>query len=143
MGDYETVHIEFERLGEAEVSRLIVAHAFDEPTRANAMRWLNDRAMARTTKVERGRGRALQDWEIQLNDARHAARAASAVSVLALVVAVAATALAIEALRSAHVDVRRAETLAEAVAESSAPSAASTAATARAPPKPHHHALAP
>lgn len=143
MGDYEAVHIEFEKLGETEVSRLIVAHAFDEPTRAHAMRWLNDRAMARTTKVERGRGRALQDWEIQLSEARRAARAASAVSVLALVAAVVAAGLAIEALRRAHVDVRRAETLAEAVAESAATPAAMTPAASHAPPKPRHHTLAP
>lgn len=137
MGDYETVHIEFEKLGEPEVSRLIVAHAFDEPTRAHAMRWLNDRAMARTIKVERGRGRALETWEVHLNEARRAARAASAVSVLALVIAIAATGLAVEALRRAHADVRRAETLAEAVASQS------PATPAASPAKPHRHALAP
>jgi hypothetical protein len=48
----EELHAEFERLGEAVVLERITGKAYDQYTRAHALRWLSDRALARVVAGE-------------------------------------------------------------------------------------------
>ena len=48
----EELHAEFERLGEAVVLQRITGKAYDQYTRAHALRWLSDRALARVVAEE-------------------------------------------------------------------------------------------
>ena len=48
----EELHAEFGRLGEAVVLERITSKAYDQYTRAHALRWLSDRALARVVAEE-------------------------------------------------------------------------------------------
>ena len=91
MPDSLRIFAEFETLGEIEVNSLVGRKVLDDTKRAYAMRWLNDKAMARVNSAA-----AVDDYkhESQLHLARRAVHSARMASLWAGVAAAAAVASA-------------------------------------------------
>jgi len=89
---------EFEALGESEVSLRLDHREFKEPQRAYALRWLNEKAMARTAAAT-ARADSLYEAQVaQTRRARRFAGAAAACALLSLAVAVFSAVISYQAL---------------------------------------------
>ncbi len=91
MPDSERIFAEFETLGEIEVNSRVEHKVYDDTKRAYALRWLNEKAMARVKSAA-----ADDDYkhESQLHLARRAVHSARLASIWAGVAAAAAVASA-------------------------------------------------
>ena len=91
MPDSLGIFAEFETLGEIEVNSRVEHKVYDDITRAYALRWLNEKAMARVNSAA-----AVDDYkhESQLHLARRAVHSARLASIWAAVAAAAAVASA-------------------------------------------------
>jgi hypothetical protein len=116
MTNSQHLFAEFESLGEIEVNSRVERKVYDGPTRAYAMRWLNDRAIERAVAYRpdsNGRQMSLQDIT---RKAQGVARAAMIVAAIAIAAASLAAWAAYEALHTARVAADRAQVLAASAA---------------------------
>jgi hypothetical protein len=91
---------EFEALGEAGVSERLSANAYSGEARAVAMRWLNDRVMARA-RVEASVHAVVTDASTRrIVRAEQGARTAILCAVAALLAAIGSLGLSLQTLRS-------------------------------------------
>jgi hypothetical protein len=97
--DYEA---EFNALGESEVSLRLDHREFQDAQRAYALRWLNERAMARNTAAV-VRADVLYESQVELTrKALRFAQAAAACAVVALGVAAFSASMAFRAINEAN-----------------------------------------
>lgn len=100
MGEQDKIIAEFETLGEAEVAQRIEHKLYQDPARAYAMRWLNEKGMARTQAASALVGATRDRQLLMTRRAEWAARTAVIAAVTAAVAASLAIGLAFEARRT-------------------------------------------
>jgi len=94
------LNAEFEALGEAAVSERLSANLYHGETRAVAMRWLNDKVLARAS-VEASVHAVVTDAStLRIVRAEQGARAAILCAVAAILVAVGSLALSVQTLQT-------------------------------------------
>jgi hypothetical protein len=126
------LNAEFEALGEAGVSERLSANIYTGEARALAMRWLNDKVLARAS-VEASVHAVVTDASTRrIIRAEQGARAAILCAVAALLAAIGSLGLSLQTLRTVQ-DLRHAEASAQARPTSTTSAPARSASTPSAP----------
>jgi len=91
---------EFESLGEAVVAERLSANVYKGEARAIAMRWLNEKSLARTSVGKPGRAAPLDQTARRITRAEQGARIAILCAVAALMAAIGSLGLSVQTLQT-------------------------------------------